>query len=51
MSMGDVEKALRKKCGLTRREATVIVSRGKRWLWLARISPWLFACFTVWRMP
>lgn len=49
MDVRRVERELRRK-GLSRRDATIIASRGKRWLWIAWISVDLFAHFTIWRM-
>ena len=49
MTTRELERRLQ-GLGITRREARVLIERGKRWRWLALVSVALFAHFTVWRI-
>jgi hypothetical protein len=50
MTVRELERELQ-GLGLARSQARVLIVRGRRWRWLASLSPWAFACFTVWMIP
>lgn len=43
MTVRELEKALRRRCQLSRSQARIVISRGKRWRWLSFVSVRLFA--------
>lgn len=48
MRPSELERAVRKRYRLSKRDACALVARGKRWRWLAGVSVPLFAWVTLW---